>query len=91
MISWKPPLDNGGVEISNYIIEKRDVNRDIWTTVTSATTKTTCKVIRSEICCVVVQDSNGRGLLEFRDVTVLSPFTDPQTNRGQGVHHENLC
>ena len=44
VISWKPPLDSGGVDVSNYIIEKRDVNRDTWTTVTSATTKTVCKV-----------------------------------------------
>lgn len=44
IISWKPPLDSGGVDISNYIIEKRDTNRDMWTTVTSATTKTSCKV-----------------------------------------------
>lgn len=44
VISWKPPLDSGGVEISNYIIEKRDANREMWTTVTSANTKTTCKV-----------------------------------------------
>lgn len=44
VISWKPPLDSGGVDVSNYIVEKRDVNRDIWTTVTAATTKTTCKV-----------------------------------------------
>lgn len=44
VISWKPPLDSGGVDLSNYIIEKRDTNRDMWTTVTSATTKTICKV-----------------------------------------------
>lgn len=44
VISWKPPLDSGGVDVSNYIIEKRDINRETWTTVTSATTKTTCKV-----------------------------------------------
>lgn len=44
VISWKPPLDSGGVDVSNYVVEKRDVNRDIWTTVTAATTKTTCKV-----------------------------------------------
>lgn len=44
VISWKPPLDSGGIDVSNYIIEKRDTNRDMWTTVTSATTKTTCKV-----------------------------------------------
>ena len=44
VISWKPPLDSGGTEVSNYIIEKRDVNRDMWMTVTSASSKTTCKV-----------------------------------------------
>lgn len=44
VISWKPPLDDGGSEISNYIIEKRDTKRDLWVTVTSASTKTTCKV-----------------------------------------------
>lgn len=44
VISWKPPVDDGGVPIANYIIEKRDVNRDLWITVTSASTKTTCKV-----------------------------------------------
>lgn len=46
VISWKPPLDSGGVDVSNYIIEKRDTNRDTWTTVTSATTKTICKVVQ---------------------------------------------
>lgn len=44
VISWKPPLDSGGVGVSNYVVEKRDVNRDMWSTVTAATTKTICKV-----------------------------------------------
>lgn len=44
VISWKPPLDDGGSAISNYVVEKRDTNRDMWTTVTAATTKTICKV-----------------------------------------------
>lgn len=44
VISWKPPLDNGGSEISNYVVEKKEASRDIWLSVTSATTKTTCKV-----------------------------------------------
>lgn len=44
VISWNPPLDDGGCAISNYIIEKRDTNRDLWMPVTSSCTRTTCKV-----------------------------------------------
>lgn len=44
VISWNPPLDDGGCVISNYIIEKRDTNRDLWMPVTSSCTRTTCKV-----------------------------------------------
>lgn len=44
VISWKPPLDDGGSAITNYVVEKRDTNRDLWMPVTSATNKTTCKV-----------------------------------------------
>eukprot|EP00063_Salmo_salar_P072119 XP_014046954.1 PREDICTED: titin-like [Salmo salar] len=44
VISWNPPLDDGGCAISNYTIEKRDTNRDLWMPVTTACTRTTCKV-----------------------------------------------
>lgn len=44
IISWKPPLDDGGSPITNYIIEKKDANRDLWMPVTAASVKTTCKV-----------------------------------------------
>lgn len=44
VISWNPPLDDGGCAISNYIIEKRDTNRDLWMPVTSSSTRTSCKV-----------------------------------------------
>ncbi|NXT26686.1 TITIN protein, partial [Syrrhaptes paradoxus] len=44
IVSWKPPLDDGGSEITNYIIEKKDAHRDLWMPVTSATIKTTCKI-----------------------------------------------
>lgn len=47
VISWNPPLDDGGCAISNYIIEKRDTNRDLWMPVTSSCTRTSCRVSRS--------------------------------------------
>lgn len=44
VISWSPPLDDGGCAISNYIIEKRDTNRELWMPVISSCTRTSCKV-----------------------------------------------
>lgn len=49
VISWNPPLDDGGCVISNYIIEKRDTNRDLWMPVTSSCTRTSCRVRTNEI------------------------------------------
>jgi titin len=36
-LTWKAPKDNGGTEITAYVVEKRDANRQAWTTI--ATTK----------------------------------------------------
>lgn len=30
VVSWKPPLDNGGCPIERYVIEKQDVGRGGW-------------------------------------------------------------
>ena len=30
VLSWKPPLDNGGSQIERYVIEKQDVARGGW-------------------------------------------------------------
>lgn len=95
VISWKPPLDSGGVDVSNYIIEKRDTNRDMWTTVTSATTKTTCKVcpkgLSTKIQSAIIQ--NYKTCFLTSEMLTCCPFllSDPQANWGQGIHHENLC
>lgn len=29
-LSWKPPLDDGGSQITHYIVEKMDVSRGTW-------------------------------------------------------------
>jgi hypothetical protein len=32
-VEWKPPVDDGGVDISKYSLEKCDINKMVWTKV----------------------------------------------------------
>lgn len=34
-LSWEPPADTGGAEISAYIVEKREADRKAWTKVSN--------------------------------------------------------
>lgn len=34
-LSWKPPTDDGGSKITNYVVEKREENRKTWVHVSS--------------------------------------------------------
>ena len=45
-LEWAPPIDDGGAEVSNYIVEKRRTTANNWATVASAIQKTTMRVIR---------------------------------------------
>lgn len=45
-VEWGPPKDDGGSEISNYIVEKRHTTANKWVTVASAIQKTTMRVMR---------------------------------------------
>ena len=37
MLSWQPPTNTGGSDITAYIIEKRDAKRNTWTRVEKVT------------------------------------------------------
>lgn len=45
-LEWGPPKDDGGAEVSNYIVEKRRTTDNKWATVASAIQKTTMRVLR---------------------------------------------
>ncbi|KAL1129846.1 hypothetical protein AAG570_012790 [Ranatra chinensis] len=46
---WTPPKDNGGAEISNYIIEKREPRSPVWSKVSSYCTVPFCRVRNLQI------------------------------------------
>ena len=47
LLTWRPPLDNGGCAIDKYIIEKQDVARGDWSPVNEVNgDTTTLRVIR---------------------------------------------
>lgn len=50
MVSWENPEDNGGTEITNYIIECRQPNQRAWTVVSSDCTKRLVKAPLVENC-----------------------------------------
>lgn len=45
IISWKPPKDDGGSMITNYLVEKREDKEEAqWELVSSSITATNCRV-----------------------------------------------
>ncbi|CAA98064.2 Twitchin [Caenorhabditis elegans] len=44
VLNWKPPKDDGGAEISNYVVEKRDTKTNTWVPVSAFVTGTSITV-----------------------------------------------
>lgn len=43
-LKWNPPKDDGGAEISNYIVEKKEKGTTLWSRVSSFVTGTSTRV-----------------------------------------------
>lgn len=43
---WQPPNYTGGCQISNYVVEKRDIGSTVWQTVSATVARTSIKISR---------------------------------------------
>jgi len=76
---WQPPKDNGGSDIIQYVVEKREANRRSWNKVaTSATLELTIPNLTKNtqyLFCVAAENDVGTG--EFAEMT--EPITAKET------------
>uniref|UniRef100_A0A8C0EKF7 Titin n=1 Tax=Bubo bubo TaxID=30461 RepID=A0A8C0EKF7_BUBBB len=83
MLSWKPPLQDGGSDISHYIVEKRETSRLVWTVVDSNVQTLNCKVTKllegnEYVFRIMAVNKYGIGEpLESEPVLAKNPFVVP--------------
>lgn len=83
MLSWKPPLQDGGSDISHYVVEKRETSRLVWTVVDSNVQTLNCKVTKllegnEYIFRIMAVNKYGIGEpLESEPVLAKNPFVVP--------------
>ena len=46
---WNPPKDNGGADITNYVVEKKQSNEKTWSKVSSYVTSSFCRIRNLEV------------------------------------------
>ena len=82
-ISWKPPHEDGGAKVTNYVVEKREATHLAWILVNSHVEGLSCKVTRllpgnEYIFRVRAENKYGVGLtLESSEYVSESPFGKP--------------
>ncbi|RVE72020.1 hypothetical protein OJAV_G00057630 [Oryzias javanicus] len=82
-LSWDPPNETGGAEITHYIVEKCETSRVSWTLVYDDIVATTCKITKllkgnEYLFRVRAVSKYGDGeVLESEPVKAIDPFTVP--------------
>ncbi|KAI8488689.1 Titin-like, partial [Branchiostoma belcheri] len=84
VISWAPPADDGGAEITNYVVQRSDVKQpDVWIKVSAAVRKTTHKITKLNLgttYCFRVRAQNMNGIgdaLASEHIEARYPFDTP--------------
>lgn len=82
-LSWKPPLQDGGSDVSHYVVEKRETSRLVWTVVDANVQTLSCKVTKllegnEYIFRIMGVNKYGVGeSLESSPVIAKNPFVCP--------------
>ncbi|KAF3843851.1 hypothetical protein F7725_002700 [Dissostichus mawsoni] len=90
-LSWGPPQEAGGADITHYVVEKRETSRLAWTVVEGDVTKTYLKVTgllkgNEYIFRVLAVNKHGRGeTLDSDAVMITDPYTFASAPTGVDV------
>lgn len=82
-ISWDPPKHNGGCQISNYVVQKRDTTTTTWENVSINWARTTIKVPRLKTGAeyqfrIIAQNRYGKSHgLDSSAVVAQYPYREP--------------
>uniref|UniRef100_A0A8C4YLB0 Titin n=2 Tax=Gopherus TaxID=38771 RepID=A0A8C4YLB0_9SAUR len=88
IISWRPPKDDGGSPVLNYIVEKRESKKESWGVVCSGISQTKLKVPRLQKGCeyifrVRAENKIGIGAPLDSTPTVAKHMFDPPSPPGK--------
>uniref|UniRef100_A0A8C3DH50 Uncharacterized protein n=1 Tax=Corvus moneduloides TaxID=1196302 RepID=A0A8C3DH50_CORMO len=83
VLSWLPPLDDGGAKIDHYVVEKRETSRLAWTSVGTEVPVTKLKVTKllkgnEYVFRVMAVNKYGVGEpLESEPIIAVNPYVPP--------------
>ena len=83
VLKWSAPDDNGGSDITNYIVEKKESSNDYWMSVNANCSRTTLKATNLHnktgyIFRIAAENKYGMGeFLESTEVIAKYPFRTP--------------
>ena len=93
VLNWKSPQDNGGSELTGYIVERKDMDKQIWAkagTVVSKPTFQATKLIENHKYMFRVLAENSCGLsepLEGEPIEAKNPYDAPGSPQNLSIYN----